>query len=299
MPDFLPHAGMALGPLLALVVLVCVIEATLVLGTLAPGEIVLVLAAGIVDFRYLPFVVAAAALGSFIGQYLGFELGRRSGHRIRSSGLGRRLGEHRWQRGERVMRNADATTMIAVRFIAFGHTLAPVVAGALHMERRRFVRLTAIASGVWSIVWVTVGVVAGSAGAAVDNPVVTFALATVGVLVAGAALTRMTRRVGDDPAATAAGSTPLVSVERPEPVQPNAAAGLPVSVGVAAAAVGSIASDGSSTRPTGSTGAAVVASAGAVGAAALAGVTDLSERAGQPGSPTDTEPPEDQELIAA
>lgn len=75
MPDFLPHAGMALGPLLALVVLVCVIEATLVLGTLAPGEIVLVLAAGIVDFRYLPFVVAAAALGSFIGSTSGSSSG--------------------------------------------------------------------------------------------------------------------------------------------------------------------------------------------------------------------------------
>lgn len=192
------------------------------------------------------------------------------------------------------MRNADATTMIAVRFIAFGHTLAPVVAGALHMERRRFVRLTAIASGVWSVVWVAVGVVAGSAGAAVDNPVVTFALATVGVLVAGAALTRMTRRVGDDPVAPAAGSSPLVSAERPAPIGPSEA-GLPVSVG--AAAVGAAASDASVARTTASAGTAVVASAGA--AAALAGVTDLSERAVQPGSSTDTEPPEDHELIAA
>jgi len=197
-PDFLPHAGMAPGWLFLLVVVVCIVEATLVLGTLAPGEIVLVLAAGIVDVRFLPVVVAGAAIGSFIGQYLGYELGRTSGHRIRNSALGRRLGPHRWARGERVMRNATPMTMIAVRFIAFGHTLAPVVAGALHMERRRFVRLTAIASVVWSVVWVAVGIVAGSAGAAVDNPVLTIGLATAGVLVAGAALTRMTRRLGDE-----------------------------------------------------------------------------------------------------
>lgn len=189
---------MAPAWLFALILVACACEATLVLGTLVPGEIVLVLAAGTVGAHQLPLVVAAAAVGTFVGQYAGYQLGVRYGGRIRFSRIGRRIGPHRWRRGELVLRNATATTMVAVRFVAFGHTLAPVVAGALRMERGRFLWLTAVASAAWAVVWVGVGLGAGSLGMSADDPVPAVVLAVTGVVVATLTLARLTRRVGQD-----------------------------------------------------------------------------------------------------
>jgi membrane-associated protein len=200
---------MSPGWLFALVLIACALEATLLLGTLVPGEAVLVLAAGMVGLSQLPVVMGAAVLGTFLGQYVGYLLGVRYGGRIRFSRLGRRFGSQRWRRSELVVRGATAMTMVAVRFIAFGHTLAPVIAGMLHMEHRRFVRLTALASLVWSMVWMGIGLAAGAIGMSAENPVLAIGLATVGVIVATVALARLTRRVGReaDAGAQAAGPT--------------------------------------------------------------------------------------------
>ncbi|HEY0638448.1 MAG TPA: VTT domain-containing protein [Pseudonocardiaceae bacterium] len=206
MPDFMPQLGMSPMALLALLVVVCAIEATLVLGSIVPGEVALVLAAGMVDPWLLPPVIAAAALGSFLGQYGGYLLGRASGDRIRHGALGRRLGDRRWRRGEHLMGNATVATMVAVRFVAFGHTLAPVAAGALDMPRRRFAGLTAVASVAWSLAWVGVGVITGATGRATDNPLLTVALAAAGVLVASVALARLAGRVSDEPTVAEAAS---------------------------------------------------------------------------------------------
>lgn len=180
--------------MIAVLIAVCAVEATLVLGSLLPGEIVLVLAAGVAAPEYLPFVLLAAALGAFLGQMIGFWIGSRYGTRLRYSRLGRRLGEARWQRGESLMRDAGPVTMIAVRFVAVAHTLAPVAAGALGMERRRFTSLTAIASVAWAVVWVGVGVLTGLTGEAVDSSLLTTVLCVVGVVVAGFAVSRVAGR---------------------------------------------------------------------------------------------------------
>lgn len=188
------------GWLVVLLVVVCAVEATLLFGTLMPGEVMLVLVAGAAQPRYLPLMVLAAAVGSFAGQYAGYWLGRATGDRLRFSWVGRRLGSARWHRGELLMQHATMTTMIAVRFVAVAHTLAPVAAGALRMPHRRFVRLTVPASVVWAIVWIAVGVATGATGQAMDNtvldsPVVAIVLGTVGVVVAGFALGRVARRL--------------------------------------------------------------------------------------------------------
>jgi membrane protein DedA with SNARE-associated domain len=197
-PDVRPYLGMPVGWLAVLLVVVCALEATLLLGTLLPGEVVLVLAAGAAAWQHLPLVVLAASAGSFLGQAGGYWLGLRTGDRIRCSRLGRRLGAHRWRLGELLMRRASFTAMIAVRFVAVGHTLAPVAAGALRMRPRRFVALTAVASVVWAAVWAAVGVVADATGRAVNSPLLAMVLTTVGVVVAGAALATMAPRVTRD-----------------------------------------------------------------------------------------------------
>lgn len=198
MPDVRPYLGMPLGWLAVLLVVVCAIEATFLLGSLLPGEVVLVLAAGMAAKHHLPLVVLAAALGSFVGQAGGYWLGLRTGDRIRCSRLGRRLGAHRWRLGELLMRRASFTTMIAARFVVLGHTLTPVAAGALRMRPRRFTVLTAVASVVWATVWSAVGVVAATTGRSVNSPLLAVVLSTVGVVVAGTAFATMAHRLASD-----------------------------------------------------------------------------------------------------
>ncbi|MCP2261576.1 membrane protein DedA, SNARE-associated domain [Streptoalloteichus tenebrarius] len=197
--DLLPDpAALSVPVMVLLLTAVCVVEATLLLGSLVPGELVVVAAAGAAGVEWYPAVLAAAALGSVLGQVGGYLLGRACGDRVRHGWLGRRLGERRWARAELVVRGASPMTMIAVRFVAVGHTLAPVLAGAARMPARRFLQLAAIGSAVWGGVWAALGVAARQAGELAGSWYVATGVGVLGMVLAGATLTRTVRRAGLD-----------------------------------------------------------------------------------------------------
>ncbi|SHG51912.1 DedA family protein [Streptoalloteichus hindustanus] len=197
--DLIPDPTTLSVPVMVLLLTaVCVVEATLLLGSLVPGELVVVAAAGAAGVEWYPLVLAAAALGSVLGQLGGYLLGRASGDWVRHGWLGRRLGERRWARAEAVVRGATPLTMIAVRFVAVGHTLAPVLAGAARMQPRRFLHLAAVGSAVWAGVWAALGVAARQAGELAGSWYVATGIGLVGMVLAGATLSRAIQRAGLD-----------------------------------------------------------------------------------------------------
>ncbi|MBP2476257.1 membrane protein DedA with SNARE-associated domain [Crossiella equi] len=191
MPDL---AG--LGPVAVLVIItaLCVVEATLLIGSLVPGELVVIAGAVALGPEYFPLVALAAGLGSLLGQTGGYLLGRATGTRVRYSWAGRKLGEHRWARTEALVRQAGPSMMIAVRFVAVGHTLAPILAGAMKVPPRRFFFLASVSSIGWSGVWALLGLVAAGAGKAVDSQLMALALGVVGMVIAGILITRAANR---------------------------------------------------------------------------------------------------------
>lgn len=192
--------ALPLWQLCTVVGVLLVLETTVGVGLVTPGEVVLLAAAttvsGPVEFGVL---TAVAALASTVGQSGGWLIGRRFGDRVRYGRLGRRVGEQHWTRAEGVLAGRGGRALVGSRFVAVVHSLVPVLAGALRMPWARFIRRTALGAVLWGLVYVGLGSAAPVAlrgTAHLLGPAVTAAVvAAVAVVVAGR-LVRRLRRVG-------------------------------------------------------------------------------------------------------
>lgn len=169
------------GQLYAVVAVLLVLETTVLIGLVTPGEVVLLAAATTVGS--LPEYVALAAVAagaSVLGQTGGYLIGRRFGGPLRASWAGRKVGERHWLRAERVLRGGAGRAIVVSRFLAVAHSLVPVLAGTLRMPLRRFAPYTALGAVVWGLVYVSLG---SAASAAVRQSAHLVGPAATGVLV--------------------------------------------------------------------------------------------------------------------
>lgn len=134
-------------------------ETAVIFGLLVPGEATLLLVGFLAYAGTLRLVPALAAMtaAAVIGDTLAFRAGRRYGPRLRASGLGARIGAHRWQRADSLLDRLGGRGVLAARWVAFARTLAPRLAGAAGLPYRRFApwNLAGVAS------WVGASVLAG------------------------------------------------------------------------------------------------------------------------------------------
>src|SRR6266498_920576 len=108
-----------------------VLETSMLVGLIVPGDAVVLLAATTVTTPgRFALLIGAATLGSLLGESIGYLIGRRFGGRIRFSRLGQRLGDHNWARASASLNGRGARALLGVRFVAVAHALLPVVAGA-------------------------------------------------------------------------------------------------------------------------------------------------------------------------
>src|SRR5215211_5933671 len=150
-----PVTGLAgLDPvwLAAMTAAITALEATVGIGLLVPGDLIVLLAGSTVDGPgRFALVVFAATAGTLTGDMIGYGLGRAAGGRIRASRLGRRLGEARWARAERYLAGRGARVLVPIRFVSVVHAIAPVLAGTVRMPFRRFVAWAALGAFIWAI----------------------------------------------------------------------------------------------------------------------------------------------------
>jgi membrane-associated protein len=139
-------------------------EATVLLGLLVPGDMVVLLAGASARApEALVLVVLAAAVGTYTGELLGYGIGRAVGRRIRTTWIGRRIGDRRWDRAEAYLTGRGARVLVPVRFVSMIHALAPMFVGTVRMPVRRFAGWAALGALVWAITYTSIGAVAGSA----------------------------------------------------------------------------------------------------------------------------------------
>jgi len=122
----------------------------LIVGTALEGETILVVAGYMAHrgYLHLPFVIAAAMLGTFFGDQIFFQLGHQSGSAF--------LARHpHWQpRAERVRRLFERhriAFVMAFRFMYGIRTVAPFVIGMSGFPRKLFVLLNGISAAIWAI----------------------------------------------------------------------------------------------------------------------------------------------------
>lgn len=141
-----------------------VLETTVAVGLVTPGEVVLLAAATTVgSVQEYVGLAAVAALASLIGQTGGYLIGRRFGGPLRAGRVGRWVGAENWATAERLLRGGTGRALVGSRFLAVAHSLVPVVAGTLRMPVRRFARYTVIGAVLWALVYVGLGSAASTA----------------------------------------------------------------------------------------------------------------------------------------
>lgn len=133
-------------------------ETSVLIGLVMPGDtVVLVSSTATQDGWQYGFLLIAVIVGSLGGETLGFFLGRFFGPRIRHSRLGRRIGEHNWDRAERYLERRGGIAVFISRFLPVLHSLIPLTVGTSEMRYRRFLAWTVPACVLWAGAYVTVG----------------------------------------------------------------------------------------------------------------------------------------------
>ena len=139
------------------------LETSIQIGLIVPGDtVVLVAAIGVTSWAEGIALGLAVVVGALIGESLGFWLGRWAGPHIRSSWLGRRIGEQHWERSERYLRRRGGIAIFLSRFLPVLHSLVPLTVGMSGYAYRRFIAWTLPACVVWTTIYV--GLAAGAAG---------------------------------------------------------------------------------------------------------------------------------------
>ena len=159
---FLIEAALTSPWLLAVIVAMAVVDALL---PVVPSE-ALIIAAGVAAVtgeQNLLAVIAAAALGSFLGESAGYLIGRGIGPAVRTryAAHGRRA--ENYDRAARLLHRRGGTVLLTARFVPAGRTVATLASGATGYPAARFVGFTA-AGSVLSASWSAVlGFVGGAA----------------------------------------------------------------------------------------------------------------------------------------
>ncbi|MCD0442800.1 VTT domain-containing protein [Glycomyces sp. A-F 0318] len=193
--QFLDAAAGYGAAVLAFVFVVAAVEAVFGLGALVPAETALVLAALVLAGSPLLFAaVPAAAAGAFIGDHLGFALGRRLGPRIARTRAVRRIGVRRWEEATGFVERRGVGVIVVARLLPGVRTLVAAAAGASRMRYRRFAAATGTAALVWSLLWVLGGAALGTAFLEFADRAALPALAAVAAVAAVLVALRLRRR---------------------------------------------------------------------------------------------------------
>src|SRR6266542_924451 len=161
-----------------------VLETSMLVGLIVPGDAVVLLAATTVTTPgRFALLIGAATLGSLLGES---------------------LGDHNWARASAFLNGRGARALLGVRFVAVAHALVPVVAGAVRLPYWRFIRWCAAGATAWSVTYVSVGAAAGASWRQYGDRLgmasaVLLAALLIAVLLARAIRNRRRRQAAADP----------------------------------------------------------------------------------------------------
>ena len=160
----LEQAGEHVALVLACVLLFAALDAALGVGVLVPGETGIVLAAVTLSDRaeLVALAVAAAAAGAFMGDQIGYIVGRTLGSRLDNSALIKRLGYEHWKRAQDYV-SARFWVIILARLLPGIRTFVAAAAGAARMSYARFAMVCGLAALLWATLWVVGGAIVGNA----------------------------------------------------------------------------------------------------------------------------------------
>ena len=185
------------------------LEAAILLGFVLPGEAAVVFGgvlAGRGDLS-LTLVLTVAIAGAILGDSVGYLVGRRYGHAIQQTALGRRVGDERWGKAEDFLRRRGPLAVFVGRFTALLRAMVPGAAGMARMPYGTFL----VVNVLGGVLWASACVVGGWAlGSVISTYISNVSYVVIGLIVVVAVvhLVRSRRsRHHDEPAADETAST--------------------------------------------------------------------------------------------
>jgi membrane protein DedA with SNARE-associated domain len=167
----------------ALAGLFIMLETTILLGLIVPGDTVVLVASTAVDSPAEYWALAIVVIvGALTGGSLGFAIGRYFGPRLRASRLGHRIGEKNWQRAENFLDHRGGIAVFVSRFLPVLHSLTPLVVGMSTLRYRTFMLWLTPACIIWSFAYVSVGSAAAEGYRSIAESLDYAALIFVGVI---------------------------------------------------------------------------------------------------------------------
>ncbi len=168
----------------ALAGLFIMLETTILLGLIVPGDTVVLVASTAVDSpaEYWALTITVI-VGALTGASLGFAIGRFFGPRLRASRLGQRLGEKNWRRAENFLDHRGGIAVFISRFVPVLHSLTPLVVGMSTLRYRTFMLWLTPACILWAFAYVTVGSAAAEGYRSIAEQLDYAAVFFVGIIV--------------------------------------------------------------------------------------------------------------------
>lgn len=129
-------------------------ESGLLIGFFLPGDSLLfttgfLIHSGLLDFN-IHIAVIIIWLAAVLGDSVGYWFGRKAGPRLFKKPDARLFKQEYVQRAQKFYEKHGGKTIILARFIPIVRTFAPIVAGASHMNYRRFLTFNIIGGGLWA-----------------------------------------------------------------------------------------------------------------------------------------------------
>jgi membrane-associated protein len=172
-------------------------EAAVMVGLVLPGETALLVGGFAAHQGWIALwpMVATAVGSAILGDSVGYEVGRRLGPRLRSSRLGRRVGEERWQRTDAYLRRYGGRAVLLGRFTAVLRALVPGMAGMARMPYlRTFLPWNIAGAAIWGAGCVLLGYGFSASLAAIGTDLTYGPLALIVLAVVVLILLRLRKR---------------------------------------------------------------------------------------------------------
>lgn len=193
------------------------LEAAAFVGLVIPGETALMVGGVLASRGNISIAVLAvlAAVAAVTGDSVGYWAGHRFGPAIERSGLGRRVGESRWQQAYKYVQRKGTWAVVLGRWVGVMRALVPATAGMVGMPYRRFL-VANVAGGLgWVAVVLSLAYTAGGSIATVQKALgraSTVSVVVVAVIAVAAAVTWRRARNRSD--ASASSSTKIERTSR-------------------------------------------------------------------------------------
>lgn len=183
------------------------LEASVFVGVVIPGEIAVLVAGVTASGGRLELweVIVAAIAGAIIGDFIGFEVGRRWGAVLLAKLPERLIKPHHVERGRHELRKRGAIAVLVGRWTAALRALMPGLAGMSDVRFRTFAIANAIGGAIWVAVVAGLGFAAGTSYERIEKILGNTSWVITGVVVLAVVLLvvqhRMRRRRAVDPVA--------------------------------------------------------------------------------------------------